>query len=415
MSNLRLNLIKYKANSYVIISGDTNNNHFFIIQDGKVRITKNISSFDNSTEEEILSKGDFFGVISCMSNFPRIQTAFTLTPTVLISINKADFPLLIQKSPQIPLKIIKKFSNDLRIFDKQITQRNVNSYIEEREDEVLFKNGEYYLERNNYNYAYKIFLSYIKDYPDGTHVEEAKQNAVKIKPYINQDQLKISYKGLTAFVPKNFLLFSEGQKGEKLYIIQKGGVNITKILDNKEVLIAVLKEGDIFGEMALLEDKPRTASAITNSDSVFLVVDRKNFSQMVATQPSLTTKLITLLAERLWIAYRQLENTLIDDPLGKIWDTLLIQLQKHRVEIIPKKTFKFPFTFKELVKMVGLSEFDVVRYKNEIYNTKKFEEQEGKIFCKDVSVIEKQVEYYKKMIKIKQKLKKKDAGVGFEY
>ena len=86
MSNLRLNLIKYKANSYVIISGDTNNSHFFIIQEGKVKITKNISGITEESEEEILSKGDFFGVISCMSNFPRIQTAYTLTPTVLISI-----------------------------------------------------------------------------------------------------------------------------------------------------------------------------------------------------------------------------------------------------------------------------------------------------------------------------------------
>ena len=45
------------------------------------------------------------------------------------------------------------------------------------------------------------------------------------------------FKGLTAYAPKNFMLFSEGERGERLYIIQKGKVNITKILDNKEVLI----------------------------------------------------------------------------------------------------------------------------------------------------------------------------------
>jgi CRP-like cAMP-binding protein len=230
MSNLQLKIVKYNPNSYVIIQGDTNNRYFYIIQDGKVKITTSISNFTEE-EDEILTKGDFFGVISCMSNYARVQTAFTLTPTTLIAIKKEDFPLLIQKSPMIPLKIIKKFSNNLRFFDNLIVKGNINTHEVITEEEILFKNGLYYLERDNYNFAYKIFLSYIRDYPQGKFVQQAKQKAVKVKPYVDPDVLNMKFKGLTAYAPANFMLFSEGERGERLYIIQKGKVNITKILD----------------------------------------------------------------------------------------------------------------------------------------------------------------------------------------
>ena len=49
------------------------------------------------------------------------------------------------------------------------------------------------------------------------------------------------------------MIFSEHEPGEDLYIIQQGKVKITKIINNQEVLLAVLQPGDIFGEMALLE------------------------------------------------------------------------------------------------------------------------------------------------------------------
>ena len=50
-----------------------------------------------------------------------------------------------------------------------------------------------------------------------------------------------------------------------MFIIQEGAVRITKVVDGREVILAVLKKGDMFGEMALLENKPRSASAIAKN------------------------------------------------------------------------------------------------------------------------------------------------------
>ncbi|MCX8058404.1 MAG: cyclic nucleotide-binding domain-containing protein [Spirochaetes bacterium] len=407
MNNLQLNIVRHKANSYIMIEGDHNSSLFYIIQEGVVKINDTVSKL-LGYGEQTLQKGDFFGVVSSMSKFPRIETAFSQTDTLLIAIKNDQFPLLLQKSPNIALKIIKKFSTDLRHYDEYIAKSNIKSsgMVNVNEEDVLFNNGNYYLSKNNYNFAYRIFSNYNLSYPEGKYKKQANEKINLVKPYINPLYTELKLQGLNAIVPENFLIFSEGEIGDKLYIIQKGKIKITKIINNSEILIAVLKDGDIFGEMALLEDKPRTANAITSEKTNLLVVDRKNFNFMVINQPAMATKLIELLSERIWVAYRQIQNTFINDPMGKLWDMLLIQLLKNRVQIIPKGQFQCPFGIKDLIKMVGLSEADLTKYYNELIGTKKIEEINGNLFIKDVSIVEKQAEYYKKILEIQSKIKK---------
>jgi len=403
--NTKFSISRYNANSVIMISGDTNNKAFYIIQEGAVKLTSPISKIIDDIDVD-LQKGDFFGVESCMANLPRIDGAITTKPSLLISILREQFPNLIQRSPTIPIKIIKSFSEKLRKYDHYIAslslKANNNSNIDE--EELLISNARFYEQHSKFAFAYKIYLTYLKLFPQSKHFNEVKQLAVNLKPYCEDAVLDIQLNGLTANVPKDFLLFSEGEPGDRLFIIQKGKVNITKIMDNKEILIAVLKEGDIFGEMALLENKPRTANAITAEDCSFLIVERKNFDAMVATQPSLTTKLITLLSERTWVAYRQLENSLLQEPLARIWDTLLIQLQKNRIIPVENGSFIFPFSFTGLVKMVGLPEHESPKYKAEFIKTKKFEELEDKIVCRSTILIQNQVEFYQKMLLRKEKI-----------
>ena len=130
------------------------------------------------------------------------------------------------------------------------------------------------------------------------------------------------------------MIFSECQSGQDMFIIQSGQVKITKIVDNNEVILAVLKKGDFFGEMALLEDKPRSACALAFEDCQLMVVNRKNFDQMVTSQPQLVSRLTTTLAERIWGMERQLDNASIQNPVHKMLDMLALQLEKEKIEIL---------------------------------------------------------------------------------
>ena len=123
---------------------------------------------------------------------------------------------------------------------------------------------------------------------------------------------------------------------------------------------------------------------------------------MVQTQPQIVTRLTTLLAERIWFIYKQLANTLIADPLGRMYDALLIQLEKNRVPLRQGASYAFDFGPKELINMVGLplGEGNLVLHK--LLENSKVRVTDNKITLSDVTEVEKQTEYYRKMQKIEK-------------
>lgn len=92
---------------------------------------------------------------------------------------------------------------------------------------------------------------------------------------------------------KNSTLFVEGMTGEILYIVKKGSVQITKKgTDGREVVLATLKEGEFLGEMSLIDNRPRTATARVGEESVMLVMTKKSFNSMIEKYPGAALKVV---------------------------------------------------------------------------------------------------------------------------
>ncbi|MDA8425794.1 MAG: cyclic nucleotide-binding domain-containing protein [Treponema sp.] len=399
-SPLQLTFVNFKKDSYIIVEGKQSAERFYIIRSGKVRIAKDVEV----VEEEggnVLGPGDFFGVVSTMSNHSHIETAQAMTDCTLISVHRDQYGLLIEKNTPVAMKIIMAFSKRMRYLDEALTRLTLKNTAE-ADPSHLFRVAEYYVRQNQYNQAFYAYYQYLKHCPNGQHIDIAKDRLTKIKPYSKAVYLDGSTEEFNRFYPKDTMVFSEGMPGSELYIIQKGAVKITKIVDNNEVLLAVLKSGDIFGEMALLENKPRSANAVAFEDAYLLAVNKANFERMVQTQPQIVTRLTTLLSERLWFIYKQLANTLLSDPLGRMYDALLIQLEKNRVPLRPGASHTFDFGPKELIGMVGLpsSEGGLVIHK--LLENNKIRLLDNKLSLLDVTEVEKQTEYYRKMQKIEK-------------
>ena len=95
-------------------------------------------------------------------------------------------------------------------------------------------------------------------------------------------------------------LFIEGDKGDALYVILEGELEITQTVgQDREIVLATFKPGDYFGEMALLDDKPRSANARAASDCRLLALDREDFSALLDKQPAIAIKLTRAISERL--------------------------------------------------------------------------------------------------------------------
>ncbi|MDR3167172.1 MAG: cyclic nucleotide-binding domain-containing protein, partial [Treponema sp.] len=260
----------------------------------------------------------------------------------------------------------------------------------------LFNVGEYYCKQNQFNQAYYAYHQYIKYCPRGENVNRAREQMMKIALYAKNVKLVHGADELNREYPKDSMLFSEGEPGDELYIIQKGSVKIAKIVDNNEVLLAVLKAGDIFGEMALLDSKPRSASAVAYEDCAVLAVNQTNFARMVKTQPQIIARLTTLLSERIWFIYKQLANTRITDPVGRMYDALLIQLEKNRVAIVSDQSYVFDFGPVELFNMVGLSKNEGMVAFRKMAVSGNIQVVQDKIMVMNIMEIQRQTEYLKK-------------------
>jgi CRP-like cAMP-binding protein len=110
---------------------------------------------------------------------------------------------------------------------------------------------------------------------------------------------------------KGQVLFSEGDDGEEMFIVQSGRVAIKKKLrDGNQATLAVLEKGDFFGEMALLERLPRSATAEVIEDGDLIKIDNEVFGDMIKANPEIAIRMLRKYSIRLRETTRQIETAL---------------------------------------------------------------------------------------------------------
>jgi uncharacterized membrane protein len=101
-------------------------------------------------------------------------------------------------------------------------------------------------------------------------------------------------------LPSGTPIFKAGDKGDAMYLIEGGRVRISVIdTEGNSVTLAELTQGDFFGEMAILDDKPRSADAAVTDDARVLVLSRDDFHDFVRSSPDIALKMLGATTERL--------------------------------------------------------------------------------------------------------------------
>jgi CRP-like cAMP-binding protein len=100
-------------------------------------------------------------------------------------------------------------------------------------------------------------------------------------------------------LPAGAHVFEEGDLGTEMYIIQEGRVEIFKRIEGRESRLAVFEKGDFFGEMSVLEDLPRTATARTMVGTRLLQINGSTFDQMLRSHPEIAVRMMRKLSRRL--------------------------------------------------------------------------------------------------------------------
>jgi len=124
--------------------------------------------------------------------------------------------------------------------------------------------------------------------------------------------------------PKDTVVFFENDEGDSLFMIVSGRIKVTILGDDgREVILTVLGPGEFFGEMALLDDEPRSATAIAIEECELLSLQRSDFEGVLAAKPSISMALIGVLTTRLRKANHQISTLALLDVYGRVARVLL--------------------------------------------------------------------------------------------
>jgi CRP/FNR family transcriptional regulator, cyclic AMP receptor protein len=144
--------------------------------------------------------------------------------------------------------------------------------------------------------------------------------------------------------PAGTVLFREGEPGKEMYVVQHGRVHVSKKAGEVEKILATLGPGEFLGEMSILNNKPRSATATCAVASKLLVVDAKTFEAMIRGNAEIAVRMIKKLAVRLAEANDQIENLLFADASSRVVHFLATAAEKapkgpagHKIEVTPKE------------------------------------------------------------------------------
>lgn len=161
--------------------------------------------------------------------------------------------------------------------------------------------------------------------------------------------------------PKNTILFMEGDTAGQLYIIESGMVSVyTDGADGKQLILNFLSDGDCFGELSLLDNKPRSASVMTLTDSKICSITREVFKTFLRDNPDLYDALICELAGKVRQLTENVKDMALLDVYGRVAHTLERLTGDNNRVTIPK------LTHQDIANMVGASREMVSRIMKEL-------------------------------------------------
>ncbi len=157
-------------------------------------------------------------------------------------------------------------------------------------------------------------------------------------------------------VKKRQPLYLPGDPSRNVYLLKKGRVKIANTAPSgKEVTFDILEPGEVFGELDVLEDAPRSTSAETLDDTLICVIPRKDFDQYLAMHPNVTFKLTKLIGLRLKKIQSRVEDLVFRDVPARLAHLLSELSKTDGVADKPGIRLKVKLTHQEMANLIGCS------------------------------------------------------------
>lgn len=363
--------IKYTADSIIYFSGNQDY-RIFILQSGSV----SLSSIDIETGNEVIDhvrSGEFFGVKSALGKFNREETARALVPSVIIALTVQEFENIFVHNKELILKMLRVFSGQLRQIHRK-TESVLNNISTDQQNGLLSVAKSFY-DDEQYRPASDVYLKFLKRYPNSpkkTEImklyQESKLKADKLT-VINSDidfddetnssvrlfALPSAFERFAKLYEPGQVIISEFEPGDSFYLIQKGNVQLIKCVNGSKKNLDILKPGEIFGEMAILDNSPRSATCMAVGKVKCLEFNKENFQLLITGNPQIALHLLKLFCKRINDQKRRFRILCINDLQARLSDVFLLLDEMNPTANENEKQRKFNVTINDVANWAGLS------------------------------------------------------------
>jgi CRP/FNR family cyclic AMP-dependent transcriptional regulator len=206
----------------------------------------------------------------------------------------------------------------------------------------------------------------------GTLPKRAEQRAALKKVSLFADFEEPELDDLLAVMKeKRFLrdatILIQRDPGESCFLIVIGEVKVSLFgEDGKEIILAKLGEGEVFGEMALLSGSPRSATVIALQDTTLLVLEREEFHKLLLRQPKLALKILAVMADRLRKADEKIEALVLFDVSQRVTHFVVDLAKREGVQSPEGLVIRRRPTHREIANMTGTTRETVSRVLSEL-------------------------------------------------
>ena len=162
--------------------------------------------------------------------------------------------------------------------------------------------------------------------------------------------------------PKDTVVFFENEEGDFFFMILEGRIKVTILGDDgREVILSMLAQGDFFGEMALLDNEPRSATAIAVEETELLSLHRTDFQTVLTENRSITTALIKVLTARLRRANQQISTLALLDVYGLVARVIVDMAREEGRRLRDGRIAFRRATHQEIANRIGTTRETVTR------------------------------------------------------
>lgn len=395
--------VSFTKGSVIYFAGDIDD-RVFILQKGNAVATSDDVETKLPVTEQI-KNGEFFGVKSALGHFPREETVTTPEDSLCISMTVQEFEKIFSSNKQVIMKMLRVFSKQLRQIHSK-TEAILNQGEEINQISGLFSVAQAFYNDEKWRSCADVCLTFLKHYSSSPYAKDAANMYAKANAYVKkgisssspaaETQAVLSESSMQVFDLPAFqrfqktyedgqVIITEFENGETFYLIQSGAVQLTKCANNTNKNLDILKPGEFFGEMAILDNSPRSATCVAMGQVKCLEFNKENFELLIGGNPQLAIILLKLFCKRIYDQKRRFKTLVIADPQARLADVFcMLDEMNPSVKFSADHSRTFNVTISDMAHWSGLPQNVVKDEINRFAASRKIEVYEDRMVAANI-------------------------------